>query len=142
MTKVSNVTPIAAPLRAVDEVTVDRLEYGWRIRASKAISVTDPYMEGHFPHATIYPGVFVLESLRQAVSDGLGVSCEVEHVGSARFLLPLVSGDTMLIDATVEPVTQQAFEVTATAAIEHVGIAAKLRVLFYRSEVAEVADAA
>ena len=130
----SNVVRIAVPLRAVDEVSTDRGESGWRIRAIKLIDVSDPYLEGHFPHATIYPGVFVIESLRQAVSEGIGVTCGIGTVRSARFLLPLVSGDVMLIDATVRPAAGGTFEVTATAAIEDVGLAAKLQVLMWRHE--------
>ena len=51
----------------------------------------DPYLQGHFPEVTIYPGVFLIESLHQAVCTALAVpDCpppqivEVRRSGSSR----------------------------------------------------------
>jgi len=39
------------------------------------VDAADPHLASHFPGALIYPGVFVIESVRQAVGTGLGVAC-------------------------------------------------------------------
>jgi 3-hydroxymyristoyl/3-hydroxydecanoyl-(acyl carrier protein) dehydratase len=134
----STVAETAVPLYAVDEVVADRVEVGWLIRARKVINEEDPYMVGHFPGATIYPGVFIIESLRQAVSEGLGMTCDIVSVRSARFLMPLVVGDVMVLDATVEPAQDGTLSVTANAVCEHGGIpVAKLGLLLRQHEVVD-----
>lgn len=99
--------PLAAPLRAVDEVSVRRTADGWRIRARTLVDAADPHLAGHFPGAAIYPGVFVIESVRQAVGAGLGIGrgagSRVVALDSARFLAPLVPGDVFVLDATARP---------------------------------------
>lgn len=98
----------AAPLRAVDEVRVDGADGGaLTVRATKRVSVGDPYLEGHFPDVTIYPGVFVLESLRQAVVAALAPDADtvprIVVVRSVRCLAPLLAGDLLHLDATLRP---------------------------------------
>ena len=85
----------AAPLRALDSVAAElELRGGLRVRATKRVTVTDPYLGGHFPELTVYPGVFTLESVGQAVSAAIGprsgrpaVLCVLR---SARFLVDLM----------------------------------------------------
>ncbi len=133
-------TAVAVPFPAVDEVVADRGAHEWVIQARKVITDQDPYLAGHFPNATIYPGVFVIESLRQAVSEGLGAVCDIVSVRSARFLMPLVSGDVLVLDVVAAPLGDGMLTVTANATIGHGGmVAAKLNVLM---SVLGVADAA
>lgn len=106
------------PLHAVDEVVAEHGAIGWTIRARKVITGHDPYLAGHFPGATVYPGVFVIESVRQAVSEGLDTACDIVSVCSARFLMPLVTGDVMVLEATAAPRGDGRFAVTARATVE------------------------
>jgi 3-hydroxyacyl-[acyl-carrier-protein] dehydratase len=95
--------PFAAPLLALDGLTVDETDGGVEIRAWKHVDDEDPHLAAHFPGFTIFPGVFVLESVRQAVALALGGFPDLVCVRSARFLHPLLAGDTMTLDATVGP---------------------------------------
>ena|SRR2546430_6438296 len=136
---ISNIANNVVPPRAVDEVSAEQSESGWRIRARKVIDGSDRFPDRDFQGTAIYPGVFVVESLLHAVSEGLGVACEIGSVRSARFLLPLMSGDVMILDATVEPTPGGMFLVTATVLCEDVGVAAELDIVLCRQEIADAA---
>lgn len=128
------------PLHAVDEVVAERGALGWTVRARKVITDQDPYLAGHFPAATVYPGVFVIESVRQAVSEGLDAACDIVSVCSARFLMPLVTADVMVLEATVSPNTDGTFTVTAHATVEQGNLpAAKVELLLRASGIVDAA---
>jgi 3-hydroxyacyl-[acyl-carrier-protein] dehydratase len=115
--RVVGVPAFAAPLRAVDQVGVDTSGGTTRIVATKAIVSTDPYLPGHFPGFTVFPGVFLIEAVRQAVAAALCSSAEklcssgqeepgrvpdIVEVRSVRFLAPLLPGDVVTIDARAD----------------------------------------
>ena len=125
--------PFAAPLVAVDRVHVTETEGGVALRAWKLIDDADPYLAAHFPGFTIFPGVFMIESLRQAVALGLGAGtagvADVVAVRSARFLNPLLAGDTMTVDALVATADASgSFAVDATCRRGDGEVAARLSV--------------
>ena len=103
----------AAPLRAVDLVSVGFSDGIMRVVATKTVVSTDPYLRGHFPGFTIFPGVFLIEALRQAVAAALdqpsppelaqpaGRRPDIVELRSARFLAALLPGDVFTIDARV-----------------------------------------
>lgn len=107
-----------APLRAIDSLSVttclnDRVV----MRASREVDRDAPYMQGHFPGFTIYPGVFVLETVTQAVAAGVGGAdgLHVRTVRSMRFMAPLLVGDRLDVYVTVTPGEPPgAFEVDAS----------------------------
>ncbi|SCG39469.1 hypothetical protein [Micromonospora humi] len=109
----------AAPLPAVAWVEVAAGPRGGiTLRAGTTVDPDDVYLTGHFPELTVYPGVFTLETLRQAVTAAVGHCAgrppELHRLRSARFLAPLLAGDTLTVEASVGPVAQdQSFEVTA-----------------------------
>jgi 3-hydroxyacyl-[acyl-carrier-protein] dehydratase len=73
--------------------------------AVKRIDPADPYLSGHYPGFAIYPGVFVIESARQAVAElvrrtrGEDWTVEVVELPTVRFLAPLLTGDTLRLRA-------------------------------------------
>ena len=96
----------AAPLIALDDLSVTRADGGLiTISAAKKVSAADPYLEGHFPGGAIYPGVFILESLRQALIAAVGSAGgplpRVTRIRSLRFLTPLADGDQLRMEITV-----------------------------------------
>jgi 3-hydroxyacyl-[acyl-carrier-protein] dehydratase len=109
----------AAPLPAVDTLVVEGdLRGGLTVRAGKTVTVRDPYLAGHFPAVTVYPGVFTLETLRQAVVAAVGTCAgepaELHLLRSARFVAPLLDGDELIVVARIGPVQDDdVFEVTA-----------------------------
>jgi len=97
--------PYAAPLRAVDDLRVTEQDGRLLLSVSKDVVATDPYLAGHFPGRTIYPGVFVVETVRQAVAAALGersgVLPDLSWVSSLRLLGALHSGERLCVEATV-----------------------------------------
>ncbi|HEV2636504.1 MAG TPA: hypothetical protein VGX23_15245 [Actinocrinis sp.] len=88
----------AAPLRAVDR---HEILSAHEITAEKLIRADDPYLSGHYPDFTIYPGIFVIESVTQTAhilveqtwESRIGI--ELAAIKSVRFVAPLLPGDTL-----------------------------------------------
>ncbi|MGH8880314.1 MAG: hypothetical protein ACRD0P_23665 [Stackebrandtia sp.] len=101
----------AVALCAVDRVEVYPAGGGTRgMRAWKRVVATDPYLGGHFPDLTIYPGMFLLESLHQAVLACVGtregVLPRIVGVRSIRCLAALAGGDELTLDGGIRPSAQ------------------------------------
>lgn len=93
-------------------VLVDRIvehDPGSGLRASKSVTGSEEFFEGHFPGAPVMPGVLIMESLAQAAGIWLlnqaadpGLA-EVHVVGidEAKFRRPVVPGDRLDLDVRV-----------------------------------------
>lgn len=79
-----------------------------RIVALKAVSFTDPMLQGHFPGNPVVPGVLIVEAVAQAAAvlghlsyeNGLS-TCYLTEVQSARFRRPVVPGEVMRFEVNV-----------------------------------------
>lgn len=108
----------AAPLRACDEVAAEAEGDVLRVRGITRIRPDGPYLAGHFPEITIFPGVFIMEAVVQAVVQSLGERngqiARLRTVRSLRFLVPLYPGDELSFEACVaDPASAEAVVVTA-----------------------------
>jgi 3-hydroxyacyl-[acyl-carrier-protein] dehydratase len=132
--------PFAAPLRAVDEISVSQSDAGFQLRAVKRIDVDDDHQRAHFPSLVIYPGVFIIETLLQATAVALadsGASPEIREVRSVRFLAPLFANDTLTLTATVRHAPHGTLDVDAACHRGDGRLAARLKVLMWRGEVGD-----
>lgn len=92
----------AAPIVAVDELdcsaTSDTVD---TVVAVKRIVATDPYLAGHYPQLTIYPGVFSVETVYQAAHAavrrrfGAHAHAALTRVRSVHFSAPLLPDDVL-----------------------------------------------
>jgi 3-hydroxyacyl-[acyl-carrier-protein] dehydratase len=90
--------PYAKPLEAIDQVL--RLDSGG-ITTAKLLSGDAPWCEGHYPGQPIFPGVFIIESVHQAVRRFLAATSarpRLLEVRTARFLSMLRPGDVLECD--------------------------------------------
>jgi 3-hydroxyacyl-[acyl-carrier-protein] dehydratase len=73
------------------------------VRARQAVDPADPHLAAHFPTLTVYPGVFLLESVFHAASGALGGApvWSIATLKSMRFRSPVLAGDWIDIEATV-----------------------------------------
>ncbi|MFG2651216.1 hypothetical protein [Streptomyces sp. NPDC048436] len=88
------------PLTAVD--TVQATDSGFIGR--KEVRADDPYLSGHFPSLTVYPGVFMIEGVQQMLElhlDGALGGIELVSVESARFSLPVLAKHEVVFDTRV-----------------------------------------
>lgn len=103
--KIEQLIPHRPPFLLIDRVT--SYEIGKSIVAIKNVSMTDPYLQGHFPGNPVMPGVLIIEGLAQAsavlgrLTDPTSSSVLLTEISSARFRKPVVPGDTLSIEVSV-----------------------------------------
>jgi 3-hydroxyacyl-[acyl-carrier-protein] dehydratase len=104
--------PQRFPLLLIDRVK--ECEPGKRVLALKNVSANEPYFPGHFPHRPIMPGVLILEAMAQAAGVLVFSAQQAKdhaesvyyYVGidDARFKRPVIPGDQLEIEVTLERV--------------------------------------
>jgi 3-hydroxymyristoyl/3-hydroxydecanoyl-(acyl carrier protein) dehydratase len=82
---------------------------GFEVEIEQRYEAANPYQVAHFPGFRIYPGVFLLETIRQGLSAvlGGGGSVRVAAVRSMRFHAPVLEQAELSILARVEPWEQR-----------------------------------
>ena len=100
--------PQRYPILMIDRVL--QCDPGKRILALKNVSANEPYFQGHFPGRPIMPGVLILEAMAQAA--GLifasspnrpeNVIYYYAGIDDARFKRPVLPGDQLELDVTLE----------------------------------------
>jgi 3-hydroxyacyl-[acyl-carrier-protein] dehydratase len=90
---------------------VDRIEAmipGESIRCVKAVSMNEPFFQGHFPARPIMPGVLIVEALAQAAGllaietlglRGSGKLVYFMAIEDAKFRRPVEPGCLLMLDA-------------------------------------------
>jgi 3-hydroxyacyl-[acyl-carrier-protein] dehydratase len=105
--------PHRYPMLLVDRV--ERLELDKSITAIKAVTINEPFFQGHFPGRPIMPGVLIVEALAQAAgvlaveSLGLANSGKLVYfmaIESAKFRAPVEPG--VLLRLEVEFIQKRA----------------------------------
>jgi 3-hydroxyacyl-[acyl-carrier-protein] dehydratase len=98
------------------DVLVDRVtecEPGRLIRGLKAVTINEPYFQGHFPGYPVMPGVLILEALTQisgalAVASGLATAdgaprLSFDGIEGCRFKRQVVPGDRLMLESVWHP---------------------------------------
>src|SRR6266702_4590609 len=128
--------PHRYPMLLVDRVL--ECEPGKRLLAIKNVTINERFFAGHFPHYPVMPGVMVIEALAQAAAilscRTLGTKPDDRSVyyfagiDEARFKRPVVPGDQLLLEVTLEREIRGLWKCAAQArvgdalAAEHVEI--------------------
>jgi 3-hydroxyacyl-[acyl-carrier-protein] dehydratase len=102
--------PQRYPILMIDRVP--ECDPGKRIVALKNVSANEPYFQGHFPGRPIMPGVLILEAMAQAAGvlvyagEAARPSGDAVYyyvgIDNARFKKPVVPGDQLEIEVTLE----------------------------------------
>ncbi|HET6289898.1 MAG TPA: 3-hydroxyacyl-ACP dehydratase [Amycolatopsis sp.] len=125
----TGIPAFAAPLRAVDTLDVRHQGDDLELVARITVDGKEPNLRGHFPGQAVYPGVFVIETLEQAMREA--ANARLRTVRSVRFLAPLLDGDLMVLTATAKRVRDgwEGWEVTGKAVLGET-TTAKVRATF------------
>jgi len=97
--------PRRYPALLVDRI--DECTPGQSARATKCVTVNEPYFQGHFPGYPVMPGVLVLEALIQlstllAVRSGQPAPGTVRTIDAARFKRQVIPGDILTLETVME----------------------------------------
>ena len=105
ISRVMAAIPHRYPMLLVDRVI--SLEIDKTIRAVKAVTINEPFFQGHFPGRPIMPGVLIVEALAQAAgvlaveSLGLAGSGKLVYfmaIDGAKFRTPVEPGVLLQLD--------------------------------------------
>jgi 3-hydroxyacyl-[acyl-carrier-protein] dehydratase len=117
-------------------IMVDRvleLEPGVRIKTLKNVAGNEIQFLGHFPEYAIMPGTSIIEAIGQSASilfshtTGTGINPKefmaLAAVNDMRFLVPVLPGHTMIIEAKIIKMTDAAALVEGFACVEDTVVA-------------------
>jgi len=115
------------PFLMIDKIV--EFEMGKRIVGIKNVSINEPFFMGHFPEKKIMPGVLISEAMAQTGAmlfyDEEKKNSPIYYLYSikARFLHPVVPGDTLRIEVMPIKVTKDAGIIKAEARVEEKTVA-------------------
>ena len=102
--------PHRFPFLLVDRVLT--VQPGKSLTALKNVSINEPFFQGHFPQRPILPGVLIIEAMAQAtgilafITDQRraddGIMYYLAGIDNARFKRPVVPGDQLHIEVTMQ----------------------------------------
>jgi 3-hydroxyacyl-[acyl-carrier-protein] dehydratase len=105
--QIQELLPHRYPFLLIDKVI--ECEPGVHLLGLKNVTFNEPFFQGHFPHLPVLPGVLIMEALAQATalltsqtdtSLGKGVTYYLAGIDNARFKMPVVPGDQLMLDIT------------------------------------------
>ena len=118
--------PHRYPFLLVDRVL--ELERNTSIKAIKNVTFNEPFFTGHFPGRPVMPGVLILEALAQAAGllafDAMGQVPDENNIyyfvgiDSARFKRPVVPGDQLVLQITIDRVRGGIWKFNAVASVD------------------------
>lgn len=107
------ILPHRYPFLLVDRII--ELELGKKVVGIKAVSVNEPFFQGHFPGDPIMPGVLIIESMAQ--TGGLLILNSLDNaeeknayfmqINNAKFRKPVIPGDMMRIVVTLTDIRKK-----------------------------------
>ena len=117
--------PQRYPILMIDKVI--SIEPGKSIVAIKNVTINEPYFLGHFPGNPIMPGVLILEAMAQATGI-LALHANRERkegflylfagIDNARFKRPVLPGDQLILNASVERHMRGIWKLKAFATVD------------------------
>ena len=121
--RILSILPHRYPFLLVDRVL--ECVPGSHIRAYKNVTINEPFFQGHFPSEPVMPGVLILEAMGQV--GGMLISRRPELKGSvlyltsvekARFRRPVVPGDRLVTEASIERIRGRVGKVRTVARVD------------------------
>ena len=119
------------PMLMVDRVL--ELEPGKRIKALKNVTGSEIQFQGHFPDFAVMPGTLIVEAFGQSASllfshsTGLGLKpgefMVLGVINEMRFLVPVLPGQTMIMDVNVLKMVENAALVEGTVRVNDTVVA-------------------
>jgi 3-hydroxyacyl-[acyl-carrier-protein] dehydratase len=114
--------PHRYPMLLVDRIL--ELTPGKRVVGLKNVTINEPYFNGHFPGQAVMPGVMIVESMAQ-IAGVILLSMPQYHgrtpflgaIERARFRKPVIPGDVLVTEATLDGIRGNIGKVRAVATV-------------------------
>ena len=122
--QVMQALPHRYPMLLVDRV--EELIPGRSIRAVKAVTINEPFFQGHFPGRPIMPGVLIVEALAQAAGvlavkslglEGSGKLVYFMAIDDTKFRVPVEPGVLMTLEVEFTQMRKTASKFTGRALV-------------------------
>ncbi len=95
--RAEHILPYAKPWVMIDQIR--ELDCTEGTVSMKLISSSDFFLQGHFPAYSVYPGMLLVEGIRQTINCKLQHETDAskwkEHTIHSRFLQPVLPGDSV-----------------------------------------------
>jgi 3-hydroxyacyl-[acyl-carrier-protein] dehydratase len=117
------ILPHRPPFLLVDRIV--EIEDGVRAVGLKNVTMNEPFFVGHFPSKPIMPGVLIVEAMAQV--GAVVILRQPEHAGKIvyfagidgmRFKKPVVPGDTLRMEITLEKLRRSIGKGHAVATVD------------------------
>ncbi|WP_076069350.1 3-hydroxyacyl-ACP dehydratase FabZ [Sphingomonas montana] len=117
--------PHRYPMLLVDRV--ESLIPGKSIRAIKAVTINEPFFQGHFPGRPIMPGVLIIEAMAQAAGvlavkslglEGTGKLVYFMAIDDAKFRVPVEPGVLMTLEVEFTQMRKSASKFAGRALVD------------------------
>lgn len=121
--------PHRYPMLLIDRV-VD-IEEGKRATGIKAVTINEPFFQGHFPGQPVMPGVLIIEAMAQTAAalalSSLGKEAEkvvyFMTISNAKFRRPVKPGDTLRLKVEVTQMRGTVSRFSGVAEVEGQAVA-------------------
>ncbi len=115
--------PHRHPFLLIDRIM--EIEAFKRVVAVKNVTGSEYFFAGHFPGRPVMPGVLIIEAMAQAAATLATYSTPEERgkiiffaaIEGARFRKPVLPGDTLVIEITVEKNRKRMWKVKGSARV-------------------------
>lgn len=123
--------PHRYPFLLIDRVLL--CEPRRRVVALKNVTINEPFFQGHFPYFPVMPGVLIVEAMAQAAAILTFHSEKAKAderslyyfvgIDNARFKKPVVPGDSLHLDVSLNRQVRGIWKFDARALVEDVVVA-------------------
>jgi 3-hydroxyacyl-[acyl-carrier-protein] dehydratase len=122
--EIMKIIPHRYPFLLVDRI--EELVPGKRVVGLKNVTINEPFFAGHFPQAPVMPGVLILEAIAQVgavlvlkdLPDRNDKLVYFVAIDSAKFRRPVLPGDQLRIEVTVESMRSKFGKMRGEASVD------------------------
>ena len=111
--QIKEIIPHRYPMLLIDRV--EELIDGEKVIAKKNVTINEPFIQGHFPHEPVMPGVLIVEAMAQAGAVALlsleqfrGKTAYFGGIDKAKFRQKVTPGDTLILEVEIIKVKSSA----------------------------------